>query len=239
MTEQRVFTPADRFVDAQLWWAASELCRRHSQLGIIETVFTDWGALIEAVGEVDGTAVRVGFSRVAGIVIQDRDFQVTPIELLEQSNPHAVLRRIECEVGIGKPADTPPTNEDTIAYRAIAWILNAMLNSRHSWTVRGERANDPSVGESVGWMGTASEWPSVVSLRQRWAELDAAGELYSSVPVAQAWVLLRDLEPVAVFDRHGTVHTLRGPAGLLTAYRASRHVLGSAVAEVLGPLLRM
>jgi len=115
-------------------------------------VFDEWDTLVEAIGEVDGREVRVSFSRIAGIVIEDREFQMVPPDLLEQTNVHAVLRRIEVEHGMGVPMDTPLTNGVTTAYRAIAWILNAMVNSRYSWTLLGERASDPAVTTNIDWM---------------------------------------------------------------------------------------
>ncbi|MFV0633427.1 hypothetical protein [Demequina sp.] len=194
-----VFRPADRFIGAQLWWAASELCRRHPQLGLVETVFDKVGTVVEAVGSLAGRDVRVGFSRAAGIAIKDRDFTVAPPALLEQVNPHAILRRIEEAHGMGKPEPTPATTGVTIGYRSIAWVLGAMVNSRHSWTVRGERGSDPHVLADLSWMGEAAGWASLHELRGWWQEADDEGALYEAA-VAHAWVLMRDLQPVAVFD---------------------------------------
>lgn len=200
MSDTRVFRAADRFVDAQLWWVASELCRRHPRLGLIESVYDEVVTVVEAVGTVDGREVRVGFSRTAGIAIKDCEFRVAPTALLEQVNPHAILRKIEDAHGMGKPADTPATTGVTIGYRAIAWVLGAMVNSRYSWTLRGERAGDPHVLQDLSWMGEAASWVSLDELKCWWKETDGEGALYE-IPVTHAWLLMRDLEPVAVFDR--------------------------------------
>lgn len=128
MSGTKVFRPADRFIDAQLWWVASELCRRHPRMGLIESVFDEAGTVVEAIGTIDGREVRVGFSRAGGIAIKDREFGVAPPALLEQVNPHAILRKIEDAHGMGKPTETPATTGITIGYRAIAWVLAAMVN---------------------------------------------------------------------------------------------------------------
>ena len=233
MTDERIFRPADRFIDAQLWWVASELCRRHPRLGLVETVFDGVGSVVEAVGLIDGRNVRVGFSRVAGIAIKDREFSVAPAALLEQVNPHGVLKRIEDAHGMGAPADTPPTNGITIGYRAIAWLLNAAVNSRHSWTVRGERTSDPHVLADLSWMGGAGEWPSMAKLKANWQEAEDDGALYE-VEVSHAWVLMRDVEPVAVVDRYGSMHTTGGAVNLLGTYRALGDNLARAVVAAVG-----
>lgn len=231
------FVAADRFVDAQLWWVASELCRRHPRLSLTETEFDEVGTVLEAVGNIEGREVRVGFSRTAGIAIKDRDFHVPLPELFTKVNPHEVLKRIDHAHGMGKPEDTPPTNGATIGYRAIAHILNAMVNSRYSWTLRGERASDPHVLQDLAWFGAAATWPTMLWLKARWIEEEALVQLYETAPT-QAWLLMRDLEPVAVFDRYGSVHTSHGKADLLQVYRENGSNLTLAVDRVLGDWMK-
>lgn len=231
------FVAADRLVDSQLWWVASELCRRHPWLSLTETAYEQVGSALEAVGNVDGREVRVGFSRAAGIRIKDRDFHVAVPELFTKVNPHEVLKRIEHAHGMGKPDDTPPTDGATIGYRAIAHVLNAMVNSRFSWTLRGERANDPHVLAELTWLGAASEWPTMLGLKARWNEDNVLGKLYETAP-AQAWLLMRDLEPIAVFDRYGSVHTRTGKCDLLKVYREQGSNLTLAVDQVLGEWMK-
>ncbi|WP_062516817.1 TY-Chap2 family putative peptide chaperone [Demequina gelatinilytica] len=233
MSGTKVFRAADRFVDAQLWWVASELCRRHPRLGLIESVYDEVGIVVEAVGTMDGREVRVGFSRAAGVAIKDREFGVAPPALLEQVNPHAILRRIEDAHGMGKPAETPATTAVTVGYRAIAWVLGAMVNSRYSWTLRGERAEDPHVLQDLSWMGEAAGWASLEGLRDFWRAEAEIDELYVG-PVSQAWLLMRDLEPVAVFDRYGYVRTVHGATILLETYRGLGSNLAPAVVRALG-----
>ncbi|WP_062529117.1 TY-Chap2 family putative peptide chaperone [Demequina rhizosphaerae] len=238
MSGAEVFRAADRFVDAQLWWVASELCRRHPRLGLIESVYEEVGTVVEAVGTIDGSFVRVGFSRAAGIAIKDREFGVAPPALLEQVNPHAILRRIEDAHGMGKPVETPATTGVTIGYRAIAWVLGAMVNSRHSWTLRGERGSDPHVLQDVSWMGEAADWASLDELKGWWQLAEDDGALYE-ITVAHAWLLLRDLEPVAVLDRYGVLRTANRSTNLLEEYRSVDANLARAAVLALGDALRV
>ena len=118
MSDVRRFVAADRFVDAQLWWVASELCRRHPRLRMREIEHGEIGTFLEV----------------------------------------------------------------------------------------------------VAWLEPVLAWPSIPELRERWA-LDAAHDaLYQKAP-AHAWLLMRDLEPVAVFDLYGRVHTETGVADLYGAHR--------------------
>lgn len=230
-------SPADRFVDAQLWWIASELCRRHPTLGLVETVFDDIGSVVEAVGLVDGREVRVGFSRVAGVAVKGGDLHVGVAQLLAEADAHAVLRRIEEAHGMGKPGPTPATTGVTIGYRAIAWILNAMVNSRHSWTVRGERRTDPQVLHDLAWMGGAGDWRTMAELKANWQEAEDDGALYEA-EIAHAWVLMRDLEPVAVVHRYAGIVTPDTSVDLLGTYRALGDSLPRAVVATVGDVLR-
>ena len=89
----------------------------------------------------------------------------------------------------------------------------------------------------VAWMGAAAEWPSVIELRERWGSIAATGDLYEGAS-AQAWVLMRDLEPVAVFDRLGDVLTANSAVDLLGTYREFGDNLGRAVEAALGDYLK-
>ncbi|WP_062310200.1 TY-Chap2 family putative peptide chaperone [Demequina rhizosphaerae] len=239
MSGTTVFRAADRFVDAQLWWVASELCRRHSRLRIRELAHDELGTFIEVVSWPDVSELRIGFSRVSGIrILGHDDFAVTPTELLEVASPHAVLKAVEAEHGIGGPGRFPPTTRETIGYRAIAYVLGTMVNSRHSWTVRGERPEDPSVVHGGAWLSPVRGWPSIPQLREQWA-IDAAHDaLYNKAP-AHAWLLMRDLEVVGLFDLHGRVHLATASRDLFAAHRASGSDIAQAVVWALGSHMRL
>ncbi|WP_439710227.1 TY-Chap2 family putative peptide chaperone [Demequina lignilytica] len=107
-------------------------------------------------------------------------FVVPPSALLEQANAHEIVKRLELEHGIGLPERREPTTRETIGYRAIAWNRGAMVKSRYSWTVRGERPDDPSVVHGGTWLEGVLGWPSMTALRERWGE---RGDARCAVPV--------------------------------------------------------
>lgn len=49
---------------------------------------------------------------------------------------------------------------------------------------------------------------------------------------------MRDLEPTAVFDRYGSVHTPQGKADLLKVYREQASNLALAVDRILGEWMK-
>jgi len=92
----RTYVAADRFVDAQLWWVASELVRRHSRLRLQEFEHDEIGTYIEVLSWPDTAELRMRFSRVTGVQIRGRDeFRISPAEVLAAANPHAIMERFE------------------------------------------------------------------------------------------------------------------------------------------------
>jgi len=236
MSEVKQFVAADRFVDAQHWWIASELCRRHPELLLLENAIDGYGNVIEALGAIGDRKLRIGFSRVAGIQVQGVDgFCVPPPALLDEANPHAILKRLERASGVRESSRTVGTTRQNIGYRVISQTLAMTINSRHSWTLRGERPDDPHVGASVDWLGEAANWDSVKKLRRRWGADAAVGDLYPT-PRAQAWLLMRDLEPVAVFDLYGCARMDGGTVDCIKKYRSSAGDIASVACEIASAL---
>lgn len=233
MSDVRVFNAADRFVDAQHWWIAAELCRRHPEFAMLEVGHEEMGSSIAVLGEVEGCAARVGLSRVGGIRVSGvDDFCIAPPEVLSEPNAHGVLKRVERALGVPAPSHNMRTTRENIGYRVIAQILTTKVNDRRSWTLRGERQEDPHVRDGVPWMGEAAQWPSVLELRRRWGAEAAVGEVYDA-PCAQAWLLMADLGPVAVFDRYGFVRAEDGACDLMLMYREARGDIAVVAAEIV------
>ena len=49
------------------------------------------------------------------------------------------------------------------------------------------------------------------------------------------WALLRDLEPIAIFDSAGVIHTIMGATELMPFYEQIDRKLSLTTARVLGP----
>jgi hypothetical protein len=228
--------PADRYVAAQAWWIASEVVRRNPSLRIAETSHDEVGSSLAIYDPANSEARQFLLNRVAGCnIVGDPLSHIGWDEIFEASSPHDIVKRVEDGLMLAPSSPAPPTDHATIVYRVIARILSGVVNDRHSWMVRGQRPEDPSVHESLTWAGDVTRFPSVNRLHIRWFEYDALeGE---DQGVNRLWALWRDLQPVALFDMFGDVHTVSGNDDLLAAYRASGHNLGLAMASTLGQIL--
>jgi hypothetical protein len=234
----QTWVPADRFIEAQTWWIASELIRRHPQLRLAETTHDEVGTSLVAYDPEWVIETQVIFNRVAGIHMPGSpDFEIRWSEVFAAPSAHTVLLRIEAGLGMHLEGLPPATTEVTIVYRVIARVLASLVDDRHSWMIRDERPDDPSVLEDINWAGDTSSFASLEDLIARWFEDSAAGRL-DNQGLTHLWVLLRDLEPVAAFDLYGVVHTQYGRESLLEYYKQADGNLTMTIAETFGIALR-
>lgn len=225
---------ADRFVDAQSWWIIAEFLRRHPGWGVIDTFDQKVGSALTVVDLGDQKRAQVRITRTRGLdVLPGGDVHIRWADVFAAADRHAVITRIEAELGV--PQAQPTTSAVNIRFRAIAKILALTVDDRHDWTVRGERPDDPAVTTSLEWAGDLSGFPSVPALKRWWWEEQSFGSLYLGGQAA--WLLMRDLQPVALFDQYGDVHTTEGRFALLEAYRMNGSRLTAAIAQGLGHLL--
>jgi len=83
-------------------------------------------------------------------------------------------------------------------------------------------------------------FPSAIEARTEYerateAKLDAGSHgLYFFQPF---WALLRDLEPIAIFDAAGVIHTIMGELDLMPLYEKINHNLSITTARAIGPYL--
>jgi hypothetical protein len=228
-----VQTPADRYIEAQAWWIASELARRTPKLRIAETDHDEVGSSLSVYDPDGPIETQVILNRIAGINIAgDPFFHLEWPEIFAAPSPHEVVKRVETGLMLTPPSPAPPTNTRTIVYRTIAHILATVLNDRRSWTIRGQRPTDPSVHSEINWAGDTSHLHSIENLIGRWFSDEHTGVLEEQ-GVTHLWALWRDLEPIAVFDMYGDIHTTRGQTSLLPMYRRE-HNMGRTVQAVLG-----
>lgn len=226
---------ADRFLDAQSWWIIAEMLRRHVGWGVIETFDEKLGSALTIADLAEQDRAQLRITRTRGLEVLPRgELRIRWPEVFAASNRHSVIEQVEAH--LGRPDVRPATNAVNIRFRAIAKILALTVDDRHDWTVRGERPDDPAVTTSLEWAGDLSGFPSVPGLKAWWWEEQAFGSLYLGGPAA-AWLLMRDLQPIALFDQYGDVHTEAGRFALLEAYRMNGNHLTTAIAQGLGHLL--
>lgn len=218
--------PAPRFMIAQSWWIAAELCRRHPLLRAYEMhpgggqsdVLRIWGPRRGALGETD---VLVDMNREGTIHLRDEEPSawITWAEVMAAQSPHAIVKRIEEFQGLRLTRQAPSTTATSLVYRAIARLLNDKLNDRHPWDVRMEFL-DSSDSDGSGRRRFVDAFPSaaeaLVRARSRASVVD---------PAEHFWAILREGECRAVLDDAGVLHRSNGaPIELLPVYRRRRRL---------------
>ena len=231
--------PADRFLIAQMWWIASELVRRHPHLRISGVEVDEGNRLVLVHDEQDGMSIQWDLVGGCKFLINGDVEKISWIEMMAALSPHETVKRIEVAAGLGIPQATPVTSPKSLAYRVIASALATAVDDRHEWyAVPAPMTHDegPDNPGCVYFDG----FPSALEAR-------AAYTLATDAELAQTdrgihffqpfWALLRDLEPVAIFDSAGVIHTGQGATELMPLYEQVDRKLAFTTAGVLGPYL--
>ncbi|TFC93628.1 MULTISPECIES: hypothetical protein [Cryobacterium] len=228
--------PADRFLTAQMWWIAGELVRRHPHLRISGVEVDEAERLLIVHDEQDGMSVQWDLVGGCKFLVNGVVQHISWIEMLAALNPHEVVERIEVASGLGVPKVKPATSPRALAYRVIASALATATNDRYEWyavpapMLHDEDPENPGC-EFFG------DFPSTVQPREEYVamtleQFDSGDRsVYFFQPF---WALLRDLEPVAIFDSAGVVHTALGATSLMPVYEETGHRLTLTTARVLG-----
>jgi hypothetical protein len=140
--------PAPRFVIAQSWWIASELVRRHPQLRLIETHpgGGQYDCLSLLADENGQWRQLVHLNRNGSIHASDAGISCSWLDAFTAPGGHDIVRRLEEQTGIGKPASTPPTGPHVLTYRIIARVLTALVDDRRSWDARNGQIDSSGYG---------------------------------------------------------------------------------------------
>jgi hypothetical protein len=227
--------PADRFLTAQIWWIASELVRRHPHLRISGVEVDEGASLIMVHDEQDGMHIQWDLVGGCKYLVNGAVTSISWIAMMAASNPHEIVKRIEVATGLGLPLATPVSTPRALAYRVMASALATAVNDRDEWyavpapMVPGENPQLPSCAYFVPFASTIAARAGYESLMD--ATLDAGIGVYFFQPF---WALLRNLEPVAIFDAAGVIHTSSGATELMPQYVAAGRKLSLTTASVLG-----
>ena len=229
--------PADRFLIAQMWWIASELVRRHPHLRISGVEVDEGNRLLLVHDEQDGMSIQWDLVGGCKFLINGEVQKISWIEMMAALSPHETVKRIEVATGLGIPKATPATTPKALAYRVIASALTTAVDDRHEWyAVPAPMTHDE--GPDNPGCAYFNEFPSALEARASYtlatdAELVETNRgIYFYQPF---WALLRDLEPVAIFDSAGVIHTIMGATELMPFYEQIDRKLSLTTARVLGP----
>jgi len=225
--------PADRFLTAQMWWIASELVRRHPHLRISGVEVDEGSRLLLVHDEQDGLSIQWDLVGGCKYLVNGVVNSISWIEMMAALSPHETLKRIEVATGLGVPKATSATTPRALAYRVIASALASAVDDRHEWYA----VPAPMlVGDSCDYF---DEFTTAVEARTAYEDaadkqLETGREVYFFQPF---WAVLRDLEPIAIFDIAGVAHTVMGAMPLMPLYEEINRNLTITTARVLGPYL--
>ena len=183
-----VAEPARRFVNAQSWWIASELVRRHPHLLLLET--HPGGGQYDCLTLVDPgrrSAGAIAQINRAGTIQVRRSSTFSPIswaEAFAATGGHDVVRSIEAAAGLPAPTIAPATGPKALTYRVLARVLTSLVDDRREWDAENGYLDTSGMGS--GRRAALGRFPSVVeSLRDR--RVDDIGR----EPAYRFWLLQR------------------------------------------------
>ena len=228
--------PADRFLTAQMWWIASELVRRHPHLRISGVEVDEADRLLIVHDEQDGMSVQWDLVGGCKFLVNGDVNKISWIQMLAAPSPHAVVKQIEVATGLVIPKARPATSARALTYRVIASALATATNDRYEWYAVPAPMLHEEDPENPG-CEFFRDFPSTIRARADYVtmtleEFEAGGRsVYFFQPF---WALLRDLEPIAIFDSAGVVHTVSGATSLMPLYEQVDRKLARVTAHVLG-----
>jgi hypothetical protein len=217
------FFPAPRFVLAQAWWIASELCRRNSHLRILDAWPLDGFYHGLEVGEkLNQDYVFLNFlGHIHYFPSSSHLDGPSWGRVLGAESPHEVVKEIENAMEWGSDG-ADPTTPRSLVYRTIAAVLSARIDDRERWSV----AAAYTVGGFVDWPELLDEYQGCRLALQK-------DTLASPPPSTRVWVLQRGGTSVAVMSDLGLLFAKgMAPTDLMKVYRRRRK-LADVVSLVL------
>ena len=228
--------PADRFLTAQIWWIASELVRRHPHLRISGHEVPGEGRLVIVHDEQDSMSIQWDLVGGCKYLVNGVVNSISWIEMMAAVSPHETVKRIEVAAGLGIPKATPVTTPHSLTYRVIASALATAVDDRYEWYAVPALMNPYDDPDCPYFL----PFPTALQARDDYAEaadaqIAATGRgIHFFQPF---WALLRNLEPIAIFDAAGVIHTVMGATELMPTYEQIHRRLALTTARVLGPYL--
>ncbi|MFJ4073647.1 hypothetical protein [Curtobacterium sp. NPDC089991] len=219
------FQPASRFTQAQIWWIASELCRRHATFRIVEVWPHDgFHHGLEIQEARTGKFIFMNFETSIIYLHAGGDPDYAPQmgwkDTLSADDPHDVLKSVENRMA-WSTTSADVTTERSLTYRLVSTLVTSAINDRQRLNVRshwyGESYSGPVMSpewlaECMGLTEAVRDWPED-----------------REYPLIHFWTLRRDQRLVAVLADDGTIYTPHSePLKLLPIYRR-RQQLGDVV----------
>ena len=229
--------PNARLINAESWWLASEVARRHPELIIYEMHPGGGGYDVLSLGAPEWFSsscneepgpkmdlVRNGRLHVhKSSSYEGSRVLATWADVLSGEDPHVWVLRIESELQLKHPKPSPLTTSKTIVYRTIAQILAMTVHDRDFWDARSEFCD--STGDDRNFRNYLDSFPGAREDCRALSRLDVSGQ-----PEANFWGLLRKTEVVALFSTDGIVYAGNNRVELLKVYESfGRKILPTAM----------
>jgi len=213
--EPEIPKPSARLINAQSWWIAAELVRRHPQLIVHEShpgrARKDVLSLLdERDPQRSHHAGKVEMSRTATLLAAgpdslgvERHLELTWGEALS-GHPARVVEQIEHVVGFATDVNAPSPPR-VLVYEFFAELLLLKINSSETWDIRNEVLDH---GQGANWFGDGrrgyiEKFPILVerSASDSSTLLDRTPRLgLWNEPYSHYWAVLRDKEPVLLIS---------------------------------------
>lgn len=194
----------ERLINVQSWWIASELLRRHPDLGLIET--HPGGGTYDCLTVVEWAAQpsrRVDLNRNGSIHVAGSGGAFSWADERGRRDRHWALKTIERAAGLDAPTKTPAATPRSLIFRFCYRVVLSALNTRDTWDVRCARID--SSGD-VFSNGDVDGFPTAAQSARSVRNDDPYGDgLY------RFWKVLRAGEVVLLADIDGLLHHRAGP----------------------------
>lgn len=246
---------AERFLTAQMWSIGSELVRRHPHLLM---TMIDVEALVEPPGlenfgrrwlllvhdARDDLCVQFDLSEGIDYQVGGDTHTLSWGQVFSAPGPLDIVAQLEGSLRLDSPCVTPPATPRSLVYRVIASALATSLDDPHEWcAVPAPISGDDVPGSAGGPL--FSGFSSTAIPRGRYARTYVLANQRAQATLSPQptpfpqpfWALLRDDEPIAIFDIAGIVHTVLGSTALLPFYEECDRELSLITARFLGPYL--
>lgn len=213
------FQPAPRFVHAQAWWIASELCRRNSSLRVLEAWPLDGFYHGLEVGQ-KLNADHIFMNYLGSIHLFPKGSESEGSSKLawemayRAESPHEMVKQIETTMSWSTHG-AEPANPRSLVYRVIARILSAEINDRAQWTV----------GSTYGPDQQFAEWPEILS-EYEGCRLALQNDTATETPASsRVWVVKRDRSDVLLLSDLGfAFFRASAPVDLMKIYKKRRRL---------------
>ncbi|KGJ79260.1 hypothetical protein GY21_05535 [Cryobacterium roopkundense] len=195
----------------------------------------DDGPIVLLHDEQDGMRIQFDLERGIRFVVLGEAVNIGWRRIVNSDSSHEIVKMIEFATGLQAPGVTPNTTPRALVYRLISSFLTSVVNDPNEWNVvlapmAIDGTNEPSAGQFLRM------FPSTRAAVARYTALTQTRLFNGGTRLFHQpfWALIRDLEPVAILDTAGVIHTREGAVPLMPIFTESGGRMSTTTAFVLG-----